>query len=131
MNISIITAETAVTAETLVIAKTSKRSDSKNEQKLRVCSGQRDLAQTRSMRRTVRTSTKSANTVDYENLVYAVDCENLVYAVDCENLVYAVDSKNSHKLGVCSGQGDFAQIWSMRRTARTSTKAANAVDCEN
>ena len=66
-----------------------------------------------SMRGTARTSTKSANAVDYENSVYAVD------------------SEKSHKLGVCSGQRDLAQTQSMRRTPRTSTKSANAVDYEN
>ena len=65
------------------------------------------------MQWTARTSTKSANAVEYENSVYAVD------------------SENSHKLEVCSGQRDRAQTRSMRRTARTSTKSANAVDYEN
>ena len=45
MNVSIITAETAVTAETLVIVKTSKMSDSKNEHKVSIFGGPRELAE--------------------------------------------------------------------------------------
>ena len=37
------------------------------------------------MRRIARTSTKSANAVDYENSVDVVDCENSVYVADSEN----------------------------------------------
>ena len=80
------------------------------------------------MRRTARTSIKSANAVDYENLVAAVDCENSVYVVDCENSEYAVDYETAHNLGVCGGQQELAQsqqmwwtmkTWLMRWTVKT------------
>ena len=80
-----VTAETAVTAQTLVIAKTSKKSNSKNEYKVSVCGRPRELAQSRSMRWTARSSTKLAN---------AVDCEKSVYAAS------VVNSENSHKVSV-------------------------------